>query len=92
MHKAELITAVAADTGLTKTQVERTLNSIIYVTKEAVSKGETVRIAELFNLSVERREAKTCRSPATGKMIDVPAKNTVKIKAATALLNAANGK
>jgi DNA-binding protein HU-beta len=92
MHKPELITAVAADTGFSKVQVERTLNSIIYATKEAVSKGETVRIADLFNLSVERREAKAGRNPMTGEVLQIAAKNAVKIKPAKALVDAANGR
>jgi len=43
-----------------------------------------------FALSVGRREAREGRNPATGETITIPAANTVKLAAGSALKDAAN--
>jgi len=91
MNKSEFIAAVAAKTGETKRATEATLDAFAEVTKEAVAKGEDVRLAGVFNLTVEHKEARTGRNPTTGAAIAIAAKNAVKIKPSKALVDAANG-
>ena len=91
MNKAELVSAVAAEAGITQADTHRAINAIQTVIKAAVKKGEDVRIAGLFNLKVEQKPARTGRNPSTGAAVAIPAKKAVKIKAAKELADAANG-
>lgn len=92
MNKSEFIAAIANITGETKKATEATVDAFAEVVKEAVAKGEDVRLAGLFILTVNHKEAHVAINPQTGDTVDVPAKNVVKIKAAKALCDAANGK
>lgn len=90
MNKSEFIAAVAAKTGLTKSATEQTIDAFAEVTKEAVAQGDDVRLAGVFNLTVEHKPARTGRNPTTGASIAIAAKNAVKIKPSKALSDAAN--
>ena len=91
MNKSEFVTAIASLTGETKKATEATVDAFAEVVKEAVAKGDDVRLAGVFNLTIERKEARTARNPSTGGEVQVPAKNVVKIKPSKALTDAANG-
>ena len=90
MNKAEIIKAVAQSTGQTQKAVGETIESMIETVKEAASRGESVRMSGLFNLSVTHRPAHMVNVPSTGQKKEAPAKNVVKIKAAKELADAAN--
>lgn len=92
MNKAELAAAVASEMDTTKAQAEAFIGAIQRHIKAAVKKGEEVRIAGLFNLSITAKPARTAKNPTTGAAVHVPAKNAIKIKAAKELCDAANPK
>ncbi len=81
MNKGELIDAMAADTGLTKTQAAACLDSMMTQIGKVLKKGDKVTLVGFGTYSVSRRAARTGRNPQTGKAIKIAAKNVVRFKA-----------
>ncbi len=88
MNKGELIDAMAADTGLTKTQSTACLDSMMTAIRKALKKGDKVTLVGFGTYSVSKRAARTGRNPQTGKAIKIAAKNVVKFKAGKELSEA----
>jgi DNA-binding protein HU-beta len=88
MKKTELITAVAAKSGMTKKDVEKTLAAVIDTLTEALVKGDKVTLAGLGAFEIKIREARMARNPKTKEPIEVPATRVPVFKASTALKEA----
>lgn len=80
MNKAELIEAMAAESGLSKADAKRALAAFIENVAETLKDGESVRLKGFGTFSVTRRAARTGRNPKTGKEIQISEKNVVKFK------------
>lgn len=81
MNKSELVSAMAAKSGLTKADSEKALNSFMESVKGEVKKGGKVALVGFGSFSVSQRKARTGRNPQTGKEIKIAAKKVVKFKA-----------
>ena len=90
MNRKELVTAVAEAADLEQKTVDSVLRALQSTLEGAASSGEKVSVPGFFALSVGRREAREGRNPATGATITIPAANTVKLTAGSALKDAAN--
>lgn len=73
MNKAELIDKIAADTNVTKAQVERLLDVTLDTIRKSVKKGDEVRLVGFGTFTKAKRQARTGRNPQTGKAIKIPA-------------------
>jgi DNA-binding protein HU-beta len=80
MNKGELITAIAAKSGLTKAASEKALNSTIAAITASLKKGQRVGLVGFGSFSISKRSARIGRNPQTGKEIKIPAKKVVKFK------------
>ena len=85
MNKQELIDAISAESGLTKTDATKALNAIVNATSTALKSGDKLSLVGFGSFSVSKREARTGRNPQTGKEIQIAAKNVVKFKAGSEL-------
>jgi DNA-binding protein HU-beta len=90
VNRSELVAAVAESADLEQKTVDAVLRALQSTLEDAAAKGEKVSVPGFFALSVGRREAREGRNPATGETIKIPAANTVKLAAGSALKNAAN--
>ena len=81
MNKGELIDAMAADTGLTKTQAAACLDSMMTSIRKVLKKGDKVTLVGFGTYSVSKRAARTGRNPQTGKAIKIPASWAPKFRA-----------
>ncbi|SFD93018.1 HU family DNA-binding protein [Thermophagus xiamenensis] len=90
MNKAQLIEAIAGESGLTKADAKKALDGFIKVTGEALKKGDRIALVGFGSFSVSERSARTGRNPQTGKEIQIPAKKVVKFKAGSELNDAVN--
>lgn len=90
MNKQELIDAVAAGTGVTKTNASKTVQAVLDAVTDAVSRGESVQIIGFGAFSQGQRAARTGRNPTTGAEIAIPAAKTVKFTAGKAFKDAVN--
>lgn len=73
MTKADLVAKVS-ETGITKKQAAAAVEATIAAVKEALAKGESVRLVDFGTFSVKMRKARTGRNPRTGKALKIPAK------------------
>ena len=80
-NKADIITAIAAETKLSKADAQRALESFIHTTTKALKKGERVSLIGFGSFSVAKRSARVGRNPRTGKEIKIPSKKVAKFKA-----------
>lgn len=85
MNKQELIDAISAESGLTKTDATKALNALVNATSTALKSGDKLSLVGFGSFSVSKREARTGRNPQTGKEIKIAAKNVVKFKAGSEL-------
>ena len=81
MNKGELVAAVAAKAQMTKADAAKAVDAAMDVVIEALQKGENVQMIGFGTFPVTKRAARKGVNPATGKAIEIPAKNVVKFKA-----------
>jgi len=85
MNKAQLIDAMAAGAGLTKSDTKKALDAFVSATTAALKGGDRVTLIGFGSFSVSERSARTGRNPQTGKEIKIAAKKVVKFKAGAGL-------
>ena len=91
MTKSELVSAIAEESGLTKTDAAAALDATVSVITNALSKGDQVTIIGFGTFKVGERSARTGRNPQTGQTIQIPASKTPKFTAGKALKDAVKG-
>lgn len=82
MNKAELISAMAAESGLSKTDSKKALDAFIASVTKAMKAGDKVSLVGFGTFSVVERGA---RMGSTKKPIEIAAKKVVKFKPGTEL-------
>ncbi len=81
MNKAELITKIAADAGLTKVQANATIDSFVQAVTKTLKSGNKLTLVGFGTFSVTKRAARNGRNPQTGAVIKIKAKKVAKFKA-----------
>ncbi len=90
MNKAELITAIAAESKLTKADSAKALDAFVNATTKALKKGDRVALVGFGSFSVTKRAARNGRNPQTGKTLKIAAKKVAKFKAGADLKKMVN--
>ena len=90
MNKNELIATVADDTGLSKAEANRAVDSVFESITGSLTGGGEVRLVGFGTFSVVQRKASEGRNPRTGEKIQIPASKQPKFKAGKALKDAVN--
>jgi len=90
MNKAELIDAMASDSGISKAQAKKALDSFTENVSGALKKGGRVSLVGFGSFSVSKRAAREGRNPQTGATIKIAAKNVAKFKAGAELTGKLN--
>ena len=90
MNKGDLISAVAAGTGLSKADAGRAIDATTSAVAGELSGGGSVSLVGFGTFSVSHRAARMGRNPATGESIQISASNVPKFKAGKALKEACN--
>ncbi|MCK9179648.1 MAG: HU family DNA-binding protein [Bacteroides sp.] len=88
MNKAELISAMAEESGLTKADSKRALDAFISTVTKTLGKGEKVSLVGFGSFSVAQRNARRGINPATKEPIQIPAKKVARFKPGSELANA----
>ncbi len=78
MTKADLVDKISSDTGLSKTDAQRALDSMIDNIKKALKKNQKVTLVGFGTFSVSKRKARKGRNPRTGEEIKIPASKVPK--------------
>ena len=88
MNKAELVSAIATDAGVSKSVASKVLDSMINNVTKSLKKGKKVTLVGFGTFSVIKRKARTGRNPQTGKEIKIPARKVAKFRAGAKLAEA----
>lgn len=88
MNKAELIGAVAEQTGLAKKDAEKAVLAVIDVITETLKSGDRVQLVGFGTFEVKERAARKGHNPMTREELDIPASKAPTFKAGKALKDA----
>ncbi len=75
MTKADLVEIVADKTGLTRTDVAVTIDSMLTAIRKALEEGKNIEIRGFGTFKVKARKARKARNPRTGEVVPVPDRN-----------------
>ncbi len=92
MNKSELIDTVAADSGLTKVDAGRAVESVIGAVTKTLKKGDEVSITGFGKFSVVKRAARQGVNPRTGERVKIKASKAPKFSAGASLKQAISPK
>ncbi len=65
MNKAELIEAMASESGLSKADAKRALDGFTHATTRALAKGDSAVLVGFGSFSISKRSARTGRNPSS---------------------------
>ena len=88
MNKADLISKIATNSGLSKKDSEKALSATIDAITDALKGGDKVQLVGFGIFDVKQRAARTGRNPKTKEAIKIPASRTPQFKAGKALKDA----
>lgn len=91
MNRKELIAALAAKTGSTKTEAEQNIAAFIEVVTETLAAGDDISLVGFGAFEVRERAARTGRNPATGAELKIAASKQAAFKPGATLKAAVNG-
>ncbi len=90
MTKAELVSKIAKDAGISQKAADLVLKTLISTIHDALKKPDgQIRIAELGTFKITKRKARTGVNPRTREKIQIPAAEVPGFVAAKALRDAA---
>ncbi|NLU53592.1 MAG: HU family DNA-binding protein [Clostridiaceae bacterium] len=91
MNKADLISAVAQQSGLTKKDSEAAIDALVSVVGETLANGEKVVLVGFGTFETKNRAARKGRNPQTKETITIPASKVPVFKAGKTLKEKVNG-
>ena len=90
MNKSELVSYIAEQADLKKTEAARALEAFLDGVSVTLKKGGKVQIIGFGTFDVKQRKETKGRNPQTGAEITIPASMQVKFKVGKALKEAVN--
>jgi DNA-binding protein HU-beta len=87
MTKADMVTAIAEGSGMTKVQAEKAINLFISTTISALKAEDKVSLIGFGTFSAVTRPARTGRNPQTGAEMQIAAKTSGKFTPGSSLKN-----
>lgn len=88
MNKAELINAIASESGLSKADSKKALDAFISSVSTTLKAGDKISLVGFGTFSISERSARTGINPSTKAAITIPAKKVAKFKAGAELSEA----
>ena len=92
MNKSQLVEAVAADSGLSKADTSRAIESLLDTVTKTLKKGDEVSITGFGKFSVVKRAARQGVNPRTGERVKTKASKAPKFSAGATLKQAVSPK
>lgn len=92
MNKSQLIEAVASDSGLTRSDSARAVESVLATVTKTLKRGDEVNITGFGKFSVVRRAARQGVNPRTGERLKIKASKAPKFSAGASLKQAISPK
>ena len=90
MSKAELVSFIAEEAGLTKADATRALDAMQKGIEKGLKANGKVTLTGFCTFASKKKPATTARNPRTGATVQIPARTAVTIKAGSKLKEALN--
>ena len=90
MNKNELISSIASETGLTKTDAAKAVDAFVSSISSALKSGDEVRLVGFGTFAVSKRSASPARNFFFCQSIKIPASNQPKFRAGKVLVDSVN--
>jgi len=90
VNKNELISSIASETGLTKTDSAKAVDAFVASVTKALKSGDEVRLVGFGTFEVSERPEREGRNPQTGEAMKIAASKSPKFKAGKALKDMMN--
>ena len=90
MNKGDLVAAVAGDAGVSKSQAQAAVDSVLSNIEGTLAGGGRVALVGFGTFSVSHRNARQGRNPRTGEPIRIPARKVARFTPGKALKDAIN--
>ena len=81
MNKADLVTLVAKEAGITHQEAGAALDAFVTAVKKALKKDDRVSLVGFGSWEVRKRAARNGVNPQTGEKIKIAARKVVKFNA-----------
>ncbi len=91
MNKGQLVETISTKTGLTRSQSESALNTVIDTIAQTVKKGDSVTLIGFGTFSMTKRAARKGKNPRTGEAIKIAARKIPKFSPGQSFKNLVNG-
>ncbi len=85
MTRKELTTVLIEKAGFEASKVAESVDQVFEIMKEALEKGEKIRISGFGNFTVREKRARAGRNPKTGDKVEISARRVVTFKPGDAL-------
>ena len=92
MNKTELIDAIAAQAGLTKTDAAKALDAFVDTVVETVAAGDSVSLVGFGSFKSAERAAREGKNPKTGEKLAIAATTVPKFSAGATFKSAVAAK
>ena len=90
MNKAELTSALAGKSALSRKDAEKVISGLIDVVTDTLAQGDKVQLIGFGTFEVRERPARVARNPRTGEELKVAASRAPAFKAGKALKDQLN--
>ena len=90
MNKNDLVNQVSDNTGLSKSDSAKAVDSVLDTITDTLKSGGDVRLVGFGTFLVSKRRATTGRNPQTGAAINIPAANVPKFRPGKSLKESLN--
>jgi DNA-binding protein HU-beta len=90
MNKGDLVAAVAGDAGISKSQAQDAVDSVLDNIEGTLAGGGRVTLVGFGTFSVSQRGERQGRNPRTGMPIRIPARKVARFTPGKALKSAIN--
>lgn len=88
MNKQEIVSKIAQDTGITKSNAAAAVDSLIDGITRSLKKGDAVSFVGFGTFKISNRKARKARNPQTGATINIPKRRVPRFSAGKALKQA----
>jgi DNA-binding protein HU-beta len=92
LTQTQIIAALSETSGLKKTEVKGLMDTLAEMAIKEVKKNGEFTVPGFGKLKKTNRKAREGRNPATGAVIKIPAKTTVKFSLGKAMKDSIGGK
>lgn len=90
MTKVDIISSVYEKVGFSKKEAVRVVENIFEIMKEALERGEKIKISGFGNFVVRNKRTRRGRNPQTGDDIEISARRILTFKPSQVLKNELN--